>query len=205
MAQFLIDDFIMTFFTESRLKPIKLLLLGSGELGKELTIEAQRMGLYVIAVDCYADAPAMQIAHQSVVLNMLDVDALSQLITDTQPDLIVPEIEAIATAALLKAEQMGFRVTPSAKAADLTLNRAGIRRLAAEELGIETSDFRFVSDFSALKHAVTEIGYPCVIKPIMSSSGKGQTIVHNEDELEDRKSTRLNSSHVRISYAVFCL
>ncbi len=175
---------MMPFFTESRLKPIKMLLLGSGELGKELTIEAQRMGLFVIAVDRYADAPAMQVAQEFVVMDMLDAVDLYQLIEDKQPDIIVPEIEAIATAALIKAEQAGFRVTPSAKAADLTLNRAGIRRLAVTELGLETSDFRFVSDFYALKQAVTEIGYPCVIKPIMSSSGKGQTIVHNEDELE---------------------
>lgn len=174
-----------SFFTESRTDAVKILLLGSGELGKELTIEALRMGLYVVAVDSYANAPAMQVAQQSVVLDMLDADALQHLIEDLKPDLIVPEIEAIATAALIKAEQAGYQVVPSAKAADLTLNRAGIRRLAAEELGIETSEFRFVTDFTALQKAAKEVGYPCVIKPIMSSSGKGQSIAHNDSELEN--------------------
>ncbi|MCX7544758.1 formate-dependent phosphoribosylglycinamide formyltransferase [Marinicella gelatinilytica] len=173
-----------SFFSQPQDQPIKLLLLGAGELGKELTIEAQRMGINVVAVDRYNNAPAMQVAQSSRVINMLDAVQLAQLIKDEKPDLIVPEIEAIATAALIKAEQAGFRVVPSAKAADLTLNRKGIRHLAAEELGIETSDYRFVDNYPDFCKAVETIGLPCVVKPVISSSGKGQTIVREPSEFE---------------------
>ena len=172
------------YFSHTQAYPPKILLLGSGELGKELTIEAQRMGLYVVAVDRYADAPAMQVANEFRVLDMLDALQLAKLIKAEKPDLIVPEIEAIATKALVKAETAGFNVVPSAKAADLTLNRKGIRQLAAEELGLETSEYRFVSDYDGLCQAVEQIGLPCVVKPVISSSGKGQSIVRDMDELE---------------------
>jgi phosphoribosylglycinamide formyltransferase 2 (EC 2.1.2.-) len=173
------------FFSQTRHQPAKILLLGSGELGKEFTIEAQRMGLYVIAVDRYNHAPAMQVANESRVVNMLDALQLAKLIKAEKPDLIVPEIEAIATKALVKAEQAGFKVVPSAKAADLTLNRKGIRHLAAEELGLETSEYRFVDNYDDFCVAIDRIGLPCVIKPVISSSGKGQSIVRAQTELSD--------------------
>jgi len=172
------------FFSQTRQQPAKILLLGSGELGKEFTLEAQRMGLYVVAVDRYKNAPAMQVANESKVIDMLDALQLAKLIKAEKPDLIVPEIEAIATVALVKAEAAGYKVVPSAKASDLTLNRKGIRCLAAEELGIETSDYRFVADYDSFCQAANDIGLPCVVKPVMSSSGKGQSIVRELDDLE---------------------
>lgn len=172
------------FFSHTQQQPVKILLLGSGELGKEFTIEAQRMGLYVVAVDRYKNAPAMQVANEYRVIDMLDALQLAKLIKAEQPDLIVPEIEAIATKALVKAEAAGFKVVPSAKAADLTLNRKGIRDLAAKELGLETSDYQFVETYDQFCRAVNDIGLPCVVKPVISSSGKGQSIVRELDQLD---------------------
>lgn len=156
----------------------RIMLLGSGELGKELAIELMRLGCEVIAVDRYAHAPAMQIAHRSHVINMLDGTALRALVERETPQLIVPEIEAIATDALVQLESEGWHVVPTARAAQLTMNREGIRRLAAEELGLPTSPYRFASTREAYLAAVEDIGMPCVVKPIMSSSGKGQSTVH---------------------------
>ena len=162
----------------------RVLMCGSGELGKEVVIELQRYGVEVIAVDRYANAPAMQVAHRSHVITMLDGDALREVIEKEQPDLIVPEIEAIATDTLIELESEGFTVIPTARAARLTMNREGIRRLAAEELGLKTSPYRFASNLEEYRAAVREIGVPCVIKPIMSSSGKGQSTVNNMADAE---------------------
>jgi phosphoribosylglycinamide formyltransferase 2 len=162
----------------------RLLLLGAGELGKEVAIEAQRLGVEVIAVDRYPRAPAMQVAHRSHVIDMLDRQALRALVEAERPDLVVPEIEAIATQELVALEAEGWRVIPTAAAARLTMDREGIRRLAAEELGIATSPFRFADDAAGYRDAVREIGLPCVVKPVMSSSGKGQSLVRNEADLE---------------------
>ena len=161
----------------------RLLLLGAGELGKEVAIEAQRLGVEVIAADRYANAPAMQVAHRSHVLNMLDPVALRELVLREQPALIVPEIEAIATPALLELEAAGFRVIPTARAARLTMDREGIRRLAAEELGLATSPYRFADSLQDYQAAVTVIGFPCVVKPVMSSSGKGQSVVRGPHDV----------------------
>jgi len=161
----------------------KALLLGSGELGKEVAIELQRYNVEVVACDRYADAPAMQIAHSSHVFNMLDPKALRDVIVSEKPDHIIPEVEAIATPELLKLEQEGYKVTPTANAAWLTMNREGIRRLAAEQLGLPTSPYRFASDFEGFKAAVAEIGIPCVVKPIMSSSGHGQSVIKSEADI----------------------
>ncbi len=162
----------------------RVLFCGAGELGKEVVIELQRLGCEVIAVDRYANAPAMQVAHRSHVLNMLDGDALRAVILKEQPHFIVPEIEAIATDTLVELEAEGFTVIPTARAAQLTLNREGIRRLAAEELGLPTSPYRFADSFGDYVEAVKAVGYPCVVKPIMSSSGKGQSLLRAESELE---------------------
>ncbi len=162
----------------------KVLLCGAGELGKEVTIELQRLGVEVIAVDRYANAPAMQVAHRSHVINMLDGEALRAVIELEQPDLIVPEIEAIATATLAELEAEGFTVIPTAKATQLTMNREGIRRLAAEELGLKTSAYAFAQTKEEYVDAVAKIGLPCVIKPIMSSSGKGQSLLRNASEID---------------------
>lgn len=156
---------------------IKVMLLGSGELGKEVVIEFQRFGVEVIAVDRYANAPAMQVAHRSYVINMLDAQALKDLVRKEKPTYIVPEVEAIATDALIELEQEGFQVIPTANATRLTMNREGIRKLAAEELKLKTSPYRFASSFEEFERAVTEIGIPCVVKPVMSSSGKGQSVI----------------------------
>ncbi len=161
----------------------RLLLLGAGELGKEVCIEAQRLGVEVIAVDRYAGAPAMQVAHRSHVVDMLDRAALRTLIELEKPDLIVPEIEAIATAELVALETEGYRVIPTAGAARLTMDREGIRRLAAETLGLATSPFRFADDEADYRDAIAAIGLPCVVKPVMSSSGKGQSTVRNEADV----------------------
>lgn len=162
----------------------KVLLCGAGELGKEVAIELQRLGVEVIAVDRYANAPAMQVAHRSYVISMLDGDALRVIIEKEKPDLIVPEIEAIATDTLAELEREGFTVIPSAKATQLTMNREGIRRLAAEELAIKTSDFEFAATKDEYLNAINKIGLPCVVKPIMSSSGKGQSLLRHENEID---------------------
>lgn len=161
----------------------RVLLCGSGELGKEVVIELQRLGCEVIAVDRYANAPAMQVADRSHVISMLDGAALRSVIEAEQPHLIVPEIEAIATATLAELEQEGFTVIPSARAAQLTMNREGIRRLAAETLQVPTSTYRFADNEADFLQAVAEIGLPCLVKPIMSSSGKGQSFVREQSEL----------------------
>ncbi|MDP4916994.1 MAG: formate-dependent phosphoribosylglycinamide formyltransferase, partial [Haliea sp.] len=162
----------------------RVMLLGSGELGKEVAIELMRLGCEVIAVDRYANAPAMQVAHRAHVLNMLDGAALRALIEQEHPQLIVPEIEAIATEELVAMEAEGWKVVPSARAAQLTMNREGIRRLAAEELGLATSPYRFAETRADFEAAVAEIGLPCVVKPIMSSSGKGQSTVRTPEDVE---------------------
>lgn len=162
----------------------KALLLGSGELGKEVAIELQRYGVEVIACDKYPDAPAMQVAHRSYVVNMLDGEAIKAIIEKERPDHIIPEVEAIATPMLVKLEEEGFNVTPNARAALLTMNREGIRRLAAEELGLPTSPYRFANDYEEFMQAVEEIGIPCVVKPVMSSSGHGQSVIKSADDIE---------------------
>ncbi|WP_289739637.1 formate-dependent phosphoribosylglycinamide formyltransferase [Paramuribaculum intestinale] len=162
----------------------KALLLGSGELGKEVALELQRYGVEVVACDKYANAPAMQVAHRSHVFNMLDGAELRRIIELEKPDHIIPEVEAIATPVLKELEADGFNVTPTATAAWLTMNREGIRRMAAEELGIRTSDYRFASDYDEFKAAVEAVGIPCVVKPIMSSSGHGQCTVKNPEEID---------------------
>ena len=160
------------------------MLLGSGELGKEVAIELMRMGVEVIACDKYANAPAMQIAHRSRVLNMLDGKALRQAIAEEKPAHIIPEVEAIATSTLVEMEKEGYNVTPTAHATFLTMNREGIRRLAAEELGVKTSPYRFADTYEEFKAAVEAIGIPCVVKPIMSSSGHGQSVIKSENDID---------------------
>jgi phosphoribosylglycinamide formyltransferase 2 len=162
----------------------RVLLCGCGELGKEVVIELQRLGCEVIGVDRYANAPAMQVAHRSHVIDMLDGAALRAVIEQEQPHYIVPEIEAIATATLVELEAEGFNVVPTARAAQLTMNREGIRRLAAEELGLPTSPYHFSDTFEEYVVAVKSVGYPCVVKPIMSSSGKGQSVLRSDDDLQ---------------------
>ena len=162
----------------------RLLLLGSGELGKEVAIEAQRLGVEVIAVDRYPDAPAMQVAHRSHVISMLDREELERVIRLEQPTCIVPEIEAIDTLFLLELEQEGFTVIPTARATNFTMNREGIRTLAAEDLGLPTADYAFASTLDEFRSAVETIGLPCVVKPIMSSSGKGQSVVREAGEVD---------------------
>ncbi|MCB1680373.1 MAG: formate-dependent phosphoribosylglycinamide formyltransferase [Rhodospirillales bacterium] len=162
----------------------KVLLCGSGELGKEVVIELQRLGVEVIALDSYPNAPAMQVADRAHVLSMLDGAALRTIIEQEKPDFIVPEVEAIATDTLVELEQEGFTVVPTARAAKLTMNREGIRRVAAEELGLETSPYRFCDTREEFAAAIIAIGLPCVVKPIMSSSGKGQSTVRSEADIE---------------------
>ncbi len=162
----------------------KALLLGSGELGKEVAIELQRYGVEVIACDRYPGAPAMQVAHRHHVFNMLDADELRRVIELEKPDHIVPEVEAIATPVLKELEAEGYNVTPTANAAWLTMNREGIRRLAAETLGIKTSPYRFASTYEEFKDAVDTIGIPCVVKPIMSSSGHGQSTIKKDEDID---------------------
>ncbi len=162
----------------------KVLLLGSGELGKEVTIELQRYGVEVVACDKYADAPAMQVANRCHVFNMLDGGELRRVVEMERPDHIIPEVEAIATPTLVELEREGYNVTPTAHAALLTMNREGIRRLAAEELGLPTSTYRFASSEEEFKAAVEEIGMPCVVKPIMSSSGHGQSTITTPDRID---------------------
>ena len=162
----------------------RVLLCGGGELGKEVVIELQRFGVEVIVVDRYEQAPAMQVAHRSHVISMLDGKALREVIEQEQPHYIVPEIEAIATDTLAELEQEGFHVIPNARATQLTMNREGIRRLAAEELGLLTSAYRFAASRQELDEAIDQVGLPCIIKPIMSSSGKGQSLITTSDDIE---------------------
>lgn len=161
----------------------RVMLLGSGELGKEVAIECQRLGIEVIAVDRYPDAPAMHVAHRSHVINMLDGAALKALVEQERPHFIVPEIEAIATDTLIELEAQGQHVVPCARATKLTMNREGIRRLAAEELQLPTSSYRFADSEAAFQQAVAEIGLPCIVKPVMSSSGKGQSFIKSAEQL----------------------
>jgi phosphoribosylglycinamide formyltransferase 2 len=174
----------VTLGTPLKDNAFRVLFCGSGELGKEVVIELQRFGVEVIAVDRYANAPAMQVAHRSHVIDMLDGDALRQVIETEKPHLIVPEIEAIATPELIRLEQEGYRVIPTARAVNLTMNREGIRRLAAEELGLATSPYRFAESREDYLAAVGEIGLPLVVKPVMSSSGKGQSTVKAPEDVE---------------------
>ena len=162
----------------------KVLFCGAGELGKEVIIEMMRLGVEVVAVDRYANAPGMQVAHRSYVINMLDGAELRRVIEQEKPDFIVPEVEAIATDTLVELEKEGFHVIPTAKATKLTMNREGIRRLAAEELGLATSPYRFADSYEDFKKAVAEIGIPCVVKPVMSSSGHGQSTVKTEADVD---------------------
>ena len=162
----------------------RLLLLGSGELGKEVAIEAQRLGLEVIAADSYPNAPAMQVADRAQVIDMLDANALRAVVETERPAYIVPEIEAIATQELLKLEQEGWNVIPTARAANLTMDREGIRRLAAETLNLPTSPYHFADHLDGVREAVSAVGTPCVIKPVMSSSGKGQSVIRREADIE---------------------
>lgn len=163
----------------------KAVLCGSGELGKEIAIELERYGVHVVAVDKYANAPAMQVAQSSHVLSMLDGDALAEMIEKENPDLIIPEVEAIATPKLIELEKKGYTVIPTANATYLTMNREGIRRLAAEELGIPTSRYEFAQTEDEFRAAVGRIGFPCVVKPVMSSSGHGQSVVRNESQVAE--------------------
>ncbi len=174
----------MLFGAPAHRNAIRLMLLGSGELGKEVAIEAQRLGVEVIAVDRYASAPAMQVAHRSHVVDMLDPEALRSVIAKEQPTLVVPEIEAIHTPTLLELEAQGLRVVPTARATRLTMDREGIRRLAAEELKLPTSPYLFVDSHEQYVEAVKQLGLPCVVKPVMSSSGKGQSIVKSAAEVD---------------------
>lgn len=163
---------------------VKVMMLGSGELGKEVVIEFQRYGVEVIAVDRYAHAPAMQVAHRSYSISMLDGVALRAVVEKERPDFIVPEVEAISTDTLVQLEREGFRVIPNARATQLTMNREGIRKLAAEDLQLKTSPYRFAGTFDDFKLAIHEIGIPCVVKPIMSSSGKGQSVIKSDADIE---------------------
>lgn len=165
-------------------KATKVMMLGSGELGKEVVIELQRLGVEVIAVDRYENAPAQQVAHRAYTISMLDGNALRALVEREKPDFIVPEVEAIATDTLVELEQEGYQVIPTAKATKLTMNREGIRRLAAEELGLKTSPYRFVDNVAEFEQAVAEIGMPCVVKPIMSSSGHGQSVIKSAADIQ---------------------
>lgn len=173
------------FGTATRPGATRALLLGSGELGKEVAIELQRFGIEVIAADRYADAPAMQVAHSAHVLDMLDGAALRALVNKVKPDLIIPELEAIATDTLAALEQEGVKVVPNARATQLTMNREGIRRLAAETLGLPTSPYRFAQSKEEFVAAVDTIGLPCVVKPVMSSSGKGQSVLRDLAKLDE--------------------
>jgi phosphoribosylglycinamide formyltransferase 2 len=184
-----------------------LLLLGSGELGKELLVEAQGLGVETVAVDRYEGAPAMQVAHRSRTIDMTDAEAVRELVSDIDPDLVVPEIEAIATDELQRLEDDGYNVIPTAKATRLTMDREWIREFAADEVGVPTSEFAFADSEEAYRDAVAEIGYPVVVKPTMSSSGKGQSIVRGEDELMDgwetaRAGTRSDTGRVIVEELV---
>jgi phosphoribosylglycinamide formyltransferase 2 len=172
----------------------KILLLGSGELGKEFAIAAQRNGQYIIAVDSYANAPAMQVAHEFEIINMLDGEALDRIVEKHQPDLIVPEIEAIRTERFYAYEEKGYHVVPSAKAANFTMNRKAIRDLAAIDLGVRTAKYKYATSFEELKAGVEFTGMPCVVKPLMSSSGKGQSVIRTEADIEKAWSYAMEGS-----------
>lgn len=174
----------MQFTTPLKSNSTKIMLLGSGELGKEVVIEAQRLGIETIAVDSYPNAPAHLVANRAYVINMKDKDELLEVIRRERPDFILPEIEALNIDALIEAENEGFHVIPNANAVKLTMNRKHIRQFAAKELGLKTSKYRFVSEFEAFEKAIDEIGIPCVVKPVMSSSGHGQSIVKTKDEIQ---------------------
>jgi len=174
----------MTFTTTLQKDAIKIMLLGSGELGKEVAIEAQRLGIEVIAVDKYENAPAHLVANRSYAINMQDKEAVLALIEKEQPSFILPEVEAISIAALFEAEARGFHVIPNAEAVNKTMNRKNIRMFAAEELGLKTSKYEFVTTLEGLREAGERIGFPCVIKPVMSSSGHGQSIARTPDDIE---------------------
>lgn len=174
---------MLSIGTALRPHATRVMLLGSGELGKEVAIECQRLGIEVIAVDRYPDAPAMQVAHRSHVVNMLDAQALKAVIERERPDFIVPEIEAITTSMLVELEHDGQKVVPCARATQLTMNREGIRRLAAETLQLPTSRYRFANTENEFNEAAQEIGFPCIIKPVMSSSGKGQSLIRSADDM----------------------
>ncbi len=173
-----------TFGTPHTATATRLLLLGSGELGKEVAIEAQRFGIEVVAVDRYANAPAMQVAHRAHVISMQDGARLRAIIEEEKPSFIVPEIEAIATDTLVELESEGYNVIPTARAARLTMDREGIRRFAAEELGLATSPYRFAESLEDYQRACREVGFPCVVKPIMSSSGRGQSTLRSEADMD---------------------
>ena len=175
---------MINFGTKKGKQTLKALLLGSGELGKEVTLELQRMGVEVVACDKYEGAPAMHVANKYRVFNMLDGEVLKKTVYEEKPDFIVPEVEAIATQSLIDLENEGWKVVPVARATWLTMNREGIRRLAAEELGLPTSTYSFAETFEEYLQAVENIGLPCVVKPVMSSSGHGQSIVRNREEIE---------------------
>ncbi|MFD2177217.1 formate-dependent phosphoribosylglycinamide formyltransferase [Veronia pacifica] len=172
------------FGTATRTDATRVLLLGAGELGKEVAIECQRLGIEVVACDRYPDAPAMQIAHRSHVLNMLDGDALAEVIAQEKPDFVVPEIEAIATEKLVELEEQGLHVVPTANAARLTMNREGIRRLAAEDLSLPTSSYQFADTYDEFCQHIADIGFPCLVKPVMSSSGKGQSLLKSDSDIK---------------------
>ena len=174
----------MEFTTPLKSGAIKVMLLGSGELGKEVAIEAQRLGLEVVAVDKYGNAPAHQVAHRAYVIDMLDRDSVIDVIEKEKPDYILPEVEAISIDALFEAEKRGYRVIPNAEAVNKTMNRKNIRVFAAEELGVKTSRYKFVKTLEELRGAAEEMGYPCVVKPVMSSSGHGQSVIGNADDIE---------------------
>ena len=178
-------SFFPTFTTQTiQHSKMKILLLGSGELGKEFVIAAQRIGQTIIAVDSYENAPAMQVAHGFEVINMLDGEALDRIVAKHQPDFIVPEIEAIRTERFYDYEKQGITVVPSAKAANFTMNRKAIRDLAAKELGLRTAKYQYATSAEELQKAVQEVGIPCVVKPLMSSSGKGQSTIKTESDIE---------------------
>ena len=174
----------MQFPSPLKSHSIKIMLLGSGELGKEVAIEAQRLGIEVVAVDRYPNAPAHQVAHEAHVIDMLDKEAVLDLIRRVRPDYILPEIEAINIEALFAAEEEGFRVIPNAEAVNKTMNRKNIRKFAAEELGLKTSEYRFVSTLEELRQAAEAVGFPCVIKPVMSSSGHGQSVARTAADID---------------------
>ncbi len=180
----------------------QFLLLGAGELGKEIAIEAQRLGVEVVAVDRYAHAPAMQVAHRSHVISMLDGDALRRVIETEKPDFIVPEIEAISTTTLVELEQEGYHVVPTAKAVQLTMNREGIRRLAAEQLHLVTSPYHFATNINEYHAAVSMIGLPCVVKPIMSSSGKGQSVLHRTEDIDQAWHTAISQGRANVNEVI---
>jgi phosphoribosylglycinamide formyltransferase 2 len=190
----------MIFTTPLQKDSIKIMLLGSGELGKEVAIEAQRLALEVVAVDRYENAPAFLVANRSYVINMLDFDELLEVIKKEKPTYILPEVEAINIDALFEAEKLGFRVIPNAEAVNKTMNRKNIRKFAAEELGVKTSKYLFVKSFEALEEAAKKLGFPCVIKPVMSSSGHGQSIARSKEDLlnswEVAKEARGDSSEL---------